>query len=138
MSILVVEPGKAPYEKDIDFGLESLQKEVGGPIEAVYPYDDPVALIVNEEGKLDSLPLNRALRDEEGEIYDIVAGTFIIVGLGEESFGDLDKESMARMKEQFRYPEEFFRMGSGIMVVPVWDSPGGQEQAKPSVGEEAR
>ena len=38
----------------IPLGLDSLQKEVGGPIQAVYPWDDPVALICNEEGKLDS------------------------------------------------------------------------------------
>ena len=62
-------------------GLESLQHEVGGCIEAIYPYEDPVALICNEEGKLEGLPLNRALRDEDGDIYDVVAGTFLVVGL---------------------------------------------------------
>lgn len=54
---------------------------VGGCIEAVYPFDDPVAIVCNEEAKLEGLPLNRALRDEDGDIYDIVAGTFMVVGL---------------------------------------------------------
>ncbi|GHU77735.1 hypothetical protein AGMMS49992_26530 [Clostridia bacterium] len=50
----------------------------------MYPYDDLLAaLVVNEEGKLEKLPLNRALRDENGEIYDIVFGTFFCVGLSE-------------------------------------------------------
>ncbi len=40
---------------------ETLQAAVGGDIQAVYPYEDPVALICNEEGKLMGLPLNRAL-----------------------------------------------------------------------------
>ena len=35
--------------KEIDSGLESLQHEVGGCIEAIYPYEDPVALVCNEE-----------------------------------------------------------------------------------------
>jgi len=31
-----------------------------------------VALICNDEGKLQGLPLNRGLRDERGELYDII------------------------------------------------------------------
>ena len=45
---------------EIESGLDALQRAVGGYIEAVYPYEDPVALIVNEEGKLNGLPLNRS------------------------------------------------------------------------------
>ena len=68
MKVLVVEPEKEPYVKEISSGLSSLQKEVGGFIEAVYPFEDPVAIICNEEGKLEGLPLNRALRDEDGHV----------------------------------------------------------------------
>ena len=63
-------------------------------IEAIYPYEDPVALVCNEEGKLEGLPLNRALRDEDGDIYDVVAGTFMVVGLTDDSFGSLTVEQM--------------------------------------------
>ena len=72
IAVLIVEPGKEPYVKEIDSGLESLQHEVGGYIEAIYPYEDPVALVCNEEGKLEGLPLNRALRDEDGDIYSFL------------------------------------------------------------------
>ena len=51
MKVLMVEPGKVPYAAEIGEGLEPLQAAVGGDIQAVYPYDDPVALICNEEGK---------------------------------------------------------------------------------------
>ena len=81
MNVLMVEPGKAPYETQIGDDLQSMQSVVGGYIQAVYPYEEPVALICNEDGKLDGLPLNRALRDSDGDIYDIVAGNFFIVGL---------------------------------------------------------
>ena len=47
MKILVIEPEKNPVVKEIDGELESMQKVVGGSIEAVYPFDDPVALVVN-------------------------------------------------------------------------------------------
>ena len=72
MAVLVVEAGKKPYVKEIDACLEFLQQEVGGCIEAIYPCEDPVALVYNEEGKLEGLPLNRALRDEDGDIYSFL------------------------------------------------------------------
>ena len=49
MKVLMVEPGKSPYAAEIESGLKSLQAAVGGDIQAVYPYEDPVALICNAE-----------------------------------------------------------------------------------------
>ena len=60
----------------------------------VYPFEDPVGLIVNEEGKINGLPLNRALRDEDNEIYDVIAGSFLVTGLTEDSFGSLTPEQV--------------------------------------------
>ena len=68
-----------------------------------------MALICCESGKLDGLPLNRALRDSDGDIYDIVAGNFFIVGLGESDFIDLPHELAERFAEQFRQPEMCIR-----------------------------
>lgn len=79
MRILLVEPGKEPVLKEIDGSLKSMQEAVGGTIQVLYPFEKPVALICNDEGKLLGLPLNRALRDSEGQIYDIVAGTFFLL-----------------------------------------------------------
>lgn len=47
MTILVVEPMKKPTIQEIDGSLESMQRIVGGDIEAVYPFDDPVAIVCN-------------------------------------------------------------------------------------------
>ena len=47
MKILMVEPGKAPKEKNISGTLDSMQEAVGGTIQATYPFDEPVALICN-------------------------------------------------------------------------------------------
>lgn len=101
MKVLMVQPGEIPHETDIEPGLESLQAAVDGPIQAVYPYEDPVALICNEEGKFLGLPLNRALRDDTGEIYDIIAGNFLITGLGEESFSDLPPDLLENIRSNF-------------------------------------
>lgn len=119
MSVLLVEPDRYPRPVEIGTGLEDLQNAVGGYIEVVYPFEEPVGLIVNEEGKLDGLPLNRALRDEDGEIYDVIAGSFLVVGLTEDNFGSLTPEQMSAFEEKFRSPEVFVRMGRGIMAIPV-------------------
>lgn len=117
MKVLMVEPGKSPYAAEIESGLKSLQAAVVGDIQAVYPYEDPVALICNEEGKLMGLPLNRALFDDDGHIYDIVSGNFLIVGLGEENFTDLSPDLMEKYGEQFKYPEKFARLTGEIIAV---------------------
>lgn len=47
LTVLMVEPGKAPYQAAIGADLKSLQQVVGGYIESIAPYDDPVAIICN-------------------------------------------------------------------------------------------
>ena len=47
MNVLKVEPGKAPYETQIGSDLQSMQALVGGYLEAVYPFEQPVALVCN-------------------------------------------------------------------------------------------
>ena len=79
MKILLVEPGKVPRPLEIEPSLKSMQEMVDGPIQTIYPFEEPVGLICHEEGKLLGLPLNRALRSPEtGEIYDIIAGPFFL------------------------------------------------------------
>ncbi len=89
MKVLMIEPGKAPYEAELDGSLKSMQEAVGGGIEGYYPYAEPVAIVCNDEGKINGLPLNRAIYNQDGEMIEIMAGTFFIAGLGEESFADL-------------------------------------------------
>ena len=119
LTVLVVEPMKEPYVKEIDPGLHALQAEVGGDIAASYPFDDSVGLVLNDEGKLIGLDLNRSLRDEHGEIYDIVAGTFLVVGLGSESFASLPPDMIQKYTEQFKRPELFASINGQIVSVPV-------------------
>ena len=103
MKVLIVEPLTEPYVKDIDPSLESMQSVVGGLIQAIYPFDHPVALICNEEGKLTRLPLNRALFDKDGNIVDIISGTFFICSApaDSENFESLTDEQIEIYKKRF-------------------------------------
>jgi len=103
-----------PFE--MDNNLKSLQETVGGYIECIYPYEDEVAIICNEEGKIMGLPLNRGIYID-GELVDIVAGDFIIVGLTDEDFGSLSSELMQKYLEVFKYPETFIRVDNKIIRI---------------------
>ena len=142
MKVLMVEPGRPPYETEIEGGLKSLQAAVGGDIQATYPFDDLVGLICNDESKLMGLPLNRALYDETGQMYDIVAGNFLIVGLGEEDFTDLSPELMEKFSERFKRPEKFYRLAGEIVAVkqplPLEEKEQQHFAAKEPAGNDAR
>ena len=68
ITVLMVEPGENALHQRDQLRACLLQHEVGGRIEALYPFEEPVAIVCNEEGKMDGLPLNRALRDGDGEV----------------------------------------------------------------------
>ena len=120
MQVIVVEPKKKPMVQDIGSDLESMQKIVGGSIEAVYPIDEPVALICNEEGKLLNLPLNRALQNDAGEVYDIVSGTFFLCAAPPDSdhFAGLTDQQVKTYMERFDRPEMFLNVGGDLFVLP--------------------
>ena len=75
--------------------------------------------VANEHGKQDGLPFNRALRDLDGDIYDIIAGNFFIAGLGQNDFTDLPHELAEQFAEQFRQPEMFMRVDGKIVATPM-------------------
>lgn len=101
MKILVVEPMKVPYEREISGSLASMQEVVGGDIEATYPFTDPVGLVCNSEGKFLGLPPNRLLYDDNGVPYDMVCGTFFLAGLGSENFVSLTPEHSQKYQRHF-------------------------------------
>ena len=124
MKILLVEPEKAPERVEISGDLESMQQIVGGSVQAIYPFEEPIALICNEEGKLNGLPLNRALRDEDGKIYDVITGTFFLCGAPseEESFTSLSENQLEELEIRFHTPELFLRLNGRLVTMPLLSS----------------
>ena len=117
MKVVVVSPGKRPTVEEIDNNLESMQQAVGGYIEVLHLFsDERICLVCNEEGKIAGLPLNRALKDADGKVYDIIAGTFFIAGLTEDNFGSLTNEQKNQYLKEFEHPEKFIRFGNEIII----------------------
>lgn len=116
MNVLIVEPGKHPRLADIDDSLESLQKTVGGYIEAIYPFEDEIAIICDEESKLKSDTEWNRLLPETG---DVIKGTFIIAGLGDEDFTDITPELAEKYKQRFWDIELFIPTPNGLMPIVI-------------------
>ena len=121
MRVLVVEPEHRPEVREINDSLKEMQGIVGGMIQPVYPFDDPVALVCNDEGKLMNLPANRGLRDGNGQIYDIVFGTFFLCGASADSdhFTSLTTEQIEQYRKMFYTPEMFWGMDGRIVCLPL-------------------
>lgn len=120
ITVLLIEAGKKPVKTEIDNSLESFQKLVGGYIECTYPYEELVGLVCNENGKIDGLPMNRAMRTDygKGEVYDIICGTFFITGLGKDgNFRSLNDKEILQFGKIFYRPELFYRTALGQLVI---------------------
>ena len=88
-------------------GLDEMQKTVGGLIQAIYPFQEEVALVCNENGIFEHLEFNRNI-PERG--YGGVFGTFFVCGLGEEDFISLAPEQVKTYKDRFKKAEVFIAM----------------------------
>ena len=120
MNVLLVMPGEPPRAVEIDGSLKSMQKVVGGSIQAIYPFDEPVAVVCNEEAKLIGMEPNRALRSTKtGEIYDIIAGPFFICGLGDDNFASITDHDAEVFSKMFHCPEVFLTVGDKIVVLSI-------------------
>lgn len=116
MRVVRVKPGMYPEVVDIDSSLESLQNEVDGFIQVIYPFNDNVGLVCDEEGKFSGKDMNRAIFNQSDDIDDIIVGTFLIVGLGEEDFTDLEPELCYKYQMEFWEPQVFARIGNKLYV----------------------
>ena len=110
MKIIIVKPFTNPYVANIKGDLDSMQKIVGGYIEAVYPFDDEVALVCNEEGKINGLMPNRFLLNRNNGICDYICGDFFLC------YAPCDSENFKSMPDSLidKYIAKFSAKGARI------------------------
>lgn len=121
ISVLLVEPNKYPKMIEIDDTLEAMQEVVGGDIEEYMPFEDEVAIICNEEGKITGMAPNRAVYEENSrEMLDIICGKFFVAyaPFEAERFQSLPSDLAEKYREKFKYPERFMRVNNEIVAVP--------------------
>lgn len=128
MNVLVVEPRMLPYEKEVPDELKDLQAIVGGHIQAIYPFEDHVALVCNEDGIGAGLEFNRSIPERQ---YGGIFGTFFICGLGEENFISLTPEQMETYKKRFRKAEIILAVNRGKAIIAKMDGFPKQRPDKP-------
>lgn len=109
IKIIHVTPGKKPKIRETATDIKSLHELVGGYFQAVCPWDDPVILVCNDEGKIEGMEPNRVLENEDGEALDVITGPFFLCGAGEEEFASVPEELIPKYEALFRFPEVFFR-----------------------------
>jgi len=119
ITVLACLPGKTAEIITLPNTLKAKQEFVGGFIEATYPSADPIAVILNEEGKLIGLTPNRALYTDDGQMYDIAVGPMLVVGLTDNDFGSLRGEMLEKWAEKFKHPECFMKFGDQIMAFKI-------------------
>jgi len=131
LRVIHVEPGKRASVIEIEDKLEAMQKLVGGMIEEYMPWEDDVAVICNDEGKMLGLPLNRGIRGEDGQLQDIIAGDFFIcyAPIESERFLSLPPDLEKKYKDKFDFPEQFFKTEKGIESMKYAPGPEPKEVA---------
>lgn len=111
MKVIIVKPFTQPYTKEIKGDLRSMQEIVGGYIEAVYPFDDEeIALVCNEEGKLEGLIPNRFLLNRNNGVCDFICGDFFLC------YAPCDSEDFISMPDHLlqKYIDKFSAKGARI------------------------
>ena len=112
LKVLYIEPMKTPKIVEIDGDLESMQ------------FEDEVAIVCNDEGKINGLEPNRGIFDKEGELQDIICGSFFIcyAPVESEKYLSLPDNLRKKYEEMFRHPEMITRKDTGdirIMRLPL-------------------
>ena len=116
MKVVMVEPGQYARIEELDTGLESLQKAVGGLIDCAYPWQEKICIVCNDEGLINGMPLNRNV-----ENYQPIAGPFFVCGIEGEDFCSLTDEQAQRYQAMFLQPELFVPYKNGLMQLKYDD-----------------
>ncbi len=98
MRVLFKEPSKEAISMDIEDDYKVIQKYVGNPFQAIYPFEGQFAILCDDEGRLKGLDSNIALV-MHGKVYDIIAGPLMIVGLDKEDFISLSNKEFKLFQE---------------------------------------
>ncbi len=135
VKVLVVEPRKVPYVLEIDPNPGALEAALGGTSEKVIYTDDPISILVNPEAKERGMELNRSLYGTDGKPFEVIAGTFLVVGLDKDgAITSLPENMIQKYSQRFQTIEVYAQVGNKTYMfqipqdapidveVPFWDA----------------
>ncbi len=102
--VVVVEPGKPAYEKQIGTDYHDLCNEVHGLIECVNYHGDGTLIICNDDGKLLGMEGNRRFRNGA-----VIAGPFVVIGTAGEDFRSLTDREVRKYLQEYAQPHQISR-----------------------------
>ena len=107
-AVTIKTDGALTVVKDFETGYESMQKAVGGYIEAVTLHEDKnheITLWLNEEGKIHGLPPNFYLIEQSGRVLDIIVGDVLITATKNGETTSLSIQDIVTLRKKFKLNE---------------------------------
>ena len=100
MTAIIKPPGQPAFTREIENSLKALQDLVGGYIEPVR-LSGGICMIVNEEGKLQNLPVNQTATDLSAAYNDVIVGNAILLGTTDEDFIGLTERAAQNIMKKW-------------------------------------
>ena len=94
IKVLCVKPEQEPEVVELENTIVAMQEMVGGRIEEYMPWEEEVAIICNEEGKM-----------------------FLVVGIKGDGFCSLSDDMLRKYEKMYHDPEVFYKTKDGVMMV---------------------
>ena len=96
MKIVIKNVNEKAKIVEVEYSLEIFQSIVGGYIE-VFPFQDNILMVLNEEGKINDLPLNFILANENYE--EQIVGNVFFTSRNDVDFDSLNEEQIEILKD---------------------------------------
>lgn len=106
ITVIICRPYQAAQIEVIPNCLEAMKMIVGGGIDTICPFIDPVAVVVNEDQGASNLQQNRIVSPANGGLDKIVTGTMLICGI-DDDFTSIPEDLLLKYYMIFNEPEWF-------------------------------
>lgn len=123
--VLLLEPGQIAKPTLVNNTPAAMRQLIGGNFEAISLPDGGI-LLCNEDREFIAHRQNRVIKDDAGEVLDVLVGTGLICGCKDGEFVGLTIDQMKRYKNTFQYPQKILRRNGKVIAKDI--KPGDMER----------
>ena len=117
IQVLVVEPRKAPCLREVE--ESDFHSILGGDYSVTHPLGPEAAVLCREDGRESGLEWNRALYNGRGQVYDVIAGTFLVAGMDGNKIASLPDDLANKYNRRFQTIEVYAQVGERTVMFQV-------------------